>query len=69
MNRRDLLKMVSLATGAVVIGGELFLTGCKNSSLGGATFSKEDIAFLDEVADGRVGGAALTAPGSQALPS
>ena len=51
MNRRELLKMVSLATGAVVIGGELFLTGCKNSSLGGATFSKEDIALLDEVAD------------------
>ena len=51
MNRRELLKMVSLATGAIVIGGEFLLTGCKNSSLGGATFSKEDIAFLDEVAD------------------
>ncbi len=53
MNRRDLIKMVSLASGAVVIGGEFFLTGCKNtdSSLGGATFSQSDIAFLDEVAD------------------
>jgi len=52
MNRRELLKMVSLATGAVVIGGEFFLAGCKNSpSLGGATFTEGDIAFLDEVAD------------------
>ncbi len=52
MNRRELLKLVSLATGAVVIGGDFFLAGCKNSSsLGGAVFTKEDIAFLDEVAD------------------
>jgi len=53
MNRRELLKMVSLATGAVVIGGEFFLSGCKgtDSSLGGLTFSQSDIAFLDEVAD------------------
>lgn len=64
MNRRDLLKMVSLATGAVVIGGELFLTGCKNSSLGGATFSKEDIAFLDEVADTII--PATKSPGAKA---
>lgn len=52
MNRRELIKMVSLATGAVVIGGEFFLTGCKNNaSLGAAVFSKEDISFLNEVAD------------------
>lgn len=52
MNRRELLKMVSLATGAVVIGSELFLSGCKNNAaIGGATFSQDDIAFLDEVAD------------------
>ena len=52
MNRRELLRMVSLATGAVVVGGDFFLAGCKNSaSLGGATFSKDDVAFLDEVAD------------------
>ena len=52
MNRRELLRMVSLATGAVVIGGEFFLAGCKNNdAIGSATFSKDDIAFLDEVAD------------------
>lgn len=53
MNRRELLKMVSLATGAVVVGSEFFLSGCKNtdSSLGGETFSESDVAFLNEVAD------------------
>ena len=66
MNRRELLRMVSLATGAVVIGGEFFLTGCKNNDaiLGGATFSKDDIAFLDEVADTII--PTTTSPGAKA---
>lgn len=65
MNRRELLKMVSLATGAVVIGGEFFLSGCKNSAdVGGSTFSKDDIAFLDEVADTII--PTTTSPGAKA---
>lgn len=53
MDRRELLKMVALATGGVVIGGEFFLAGCKNKDAGitGMAFSTEDIAFLDEVAE------------------
>src|SRR5574339_859065 len=54
MNRRELLKMVAAATGGVVIGGEFFLTGCKNpeAEVGtSATFTEPDIAFLDEVAE------------------
>ena len=53
MDRRELLKLVALATGGVVIGGEFFLAGCKNENagIGGATFSNNDIAFLDEVAE------------------
>jgi len=53
MDRRELLKMVALASGSVVIGGEFFLAGCKNpdAAIGGATFSTNDIAFLDEVAE------------------
>ena len=54
MNRRELLKMVAAATGGVVIGGEFFLTGCKNPDAGvgtSATFAESDIAFLDEVAE------------------
>lgn len=51
MERRELIKMITLATGVVFIGGGL-LTGCKpDAVLGGATFSEDDILFLDEVAD------------------
>lgn len=52
MERRELLKLIALATGSAVIGGELFLTGCKNApAIGGDTFSEADITFLDEVAE------------------
>ncbi len=52
MERRELLKMIALATGSALIGGELFLTGCKNSpTLGGETFNEQDISFLDEVGE------------------
>ena len=52
MNRRELLKMVALATGGVVIGGEFLLTGCKNAaSDAGFALSAEQIALLDEVAE------------------
>lgn len=52
MDRRELLKMIALATGGAVIGGEFFLSGCKNpESDTGLVFSEKDIAFLDEVAE------------------
>jgi hypothetical protein len=52
MDRRELLKMIALATGGVVIGGEFFLAGCKNKEAGtGMVFSPDDITFLDEVAE------------------
>jgi hypothetical protein len=52
MDRRELLKMIALATGGAVIGGEFFLAGCKNKDAGsGLAFSSNDIAFLDEVAE------------------
>lgn len=53
MDRRELLKMVGLATGGVVIGGDFFLAGCKSNDAGktGMTFNEEDIKFLDEVAE------------------
>src|SRR5678816_3522969 len=51
--RRELLKMVALATGGVVIGGEFFLAGCKSkdAEVAGTAFSTDNIAFLDEVAE------------------
>lgn len=53
MDRRELLRIVALATGGAVIGGEFFLTGCKSKDAGPVSgmFSQNDIAFLDEVAE------------------
>ncbi len=52
MDRRELLKMIAVVTGGAFIGGEALLTGCKTGpSIGGATFTEADIAFLDEVAE------------------
>jgi hypothetical protein len=64
MERRELLKMITLATGSVFIGGGL-LTGCKpNATLGGAIFSDADVSFLDEVAETIL--PATTSPGAKA---
>lgn len=47
--------MVAMLTGGAVIGGQVFLaTGCNSSdtaAVGSATFTPEDIAFLDEVGE------------------
>ena len=52
MERRELLKLIALATGTAFIGGDMFLSGCTNTpELGGASFSEMDIAFLDEVGE------------------
>ena len=53
MERTELLKMVALATGGVVIGGEFFLAGCKSKDavVAGTAFSADNIAFLDEIAE------------------
>jgi hypothetical protein len=52
MERRELLKLIALATGSALIGGELFLTGCKNTpAIGGDSFSEADISYLDEVSE------------------
>ncbi len=52
MDRRELLKMITVLTGGAFIGGELLLSGCKNEpAMGGAVFNAADISFLDEVAE------------------
>ncbi|MEY4628212.1 MAG: hypothetical protein RLZZ595_538 [Bacteroidota bacterium] len=53
MNRREALERVALIMGGTVIGGAAFLQGCKTSDKGAAVFSlsKEQIAFLDEIAE------------------
>lgn len=51
MERRELLRMIALATGGVVIGGELFLTGCKSGTAVAADFSAANIALLNEIGE------------------
>lgn len=64
MNRRDLLKQIALITGGVVIGGELFLTGCKTGAKADAGFSASNIALLDEVGETII--PATATPGAKA---
>jgi len=52
MNRRELLKMTAALTGAAVIGGDLFLSGCVNrDKKADLPLSDRDIDFLNEVAE------------------
>ncbi len=51
MERRELLKMIALLTGGAVIGGEVFLSGCKSGAKTDAGFTAANIAMLDEVGE------------------
>lgn len=54
MNRRDALERVALIMGGTVIGGTIFLEGCKSSekkSVTGFSLSDDQISFFDEVAE------------------
>lgn len=52
MERRELLKMIAVLTGGALIGGDVFLSGCKTSAKKGTgLLSADDIALLDEVGD------------------
>jgi len=65
MNRRDLLKQVAIVTGSAVIGGELFLTGCKTESRSTPDFTPSDIVLLDEVGETII--PETTTPGAKAV--
>lgn len=64
MNRRDLLKQIALVTGAVVVGGDFFLTGCKPGPKPEAGFTPSNIALLDEIGETII--PATTTPGAKA---
>lgn len=52
MDRRELLKMIAVLTGGAVIGGEVFLSGCKTGAKAAdAGFTEANIALLDEIAE------------------
>ena len=56
--------MVALLTGGVVIGGEVFLSGCKTGVKTEAGFTPENIALLDEVGETII--PATATPGAKA---
>jgi hypothetical protein len=64
MNRRDLLKQIAILTGGVMVGSELFLSGCTSGVKSGAGFSPEVISLLDEVGETII--PATTTPGAKA---
>jgi len=53
MNRREALARLTAITGAVAIGAELFLTGCRTSDATKRTtpFSVAELALLDEIGE------------------
>ena len=51
MDRRELIKTIAVLTGASVVGGQVFLTGCAVEPKDDGPFTPEVIRFLDEVAE------------------
>ncbi len=51
MDRRELLRMVAVLTGAAVVGGETFLAGCKSAGTNDLGFTAGNIALLDEIGE------------------
>jgi hypothetical protein len=51
MDRRELLKMIAVLTGATVVGAEMFLSGCTTGSKNELGFTPTNIALLDEVGE------------------
>ena len=64
MDRRELLKTIALLTGGVVIGGEVFLTGCKTGAKADVGFTTSNIVLLDEIAETII--PATATPGAKA---
>lgn len=64
MERRELLKMIAVLTGGVVIGGDVFLSGCNSNEVDAAIFSSKNIALLDEVGETII--PATNTPGAKA---
>jgi hypothetical protein len=51
MNRREALSRVAIIVGATVIGGDLFLSGCKSTSTKSLVLDEGQIALLNEVGE------------------
>ncbi len=51
MDRRELIRMIAVLTGAAVVGGEVFLSGCKSADKTGLKFTEGNLSLLDEIGE------------------
>lgn len=51
MDRRELLRMIAVLTGAAVVGGDAFLSGCTSEQKLDMGFTPGRIALLDEIGE------------------
>lgn len=51
MERRELLKMIAVLTGGAVVGGSVFLEGCKANPSEMLNFTKTQLDLLDEIGE------------------
>ncbi|MBG6235332.1 hypothetical protein IWX76_001900 [Pedobacter sp. CAN_A7] len=51
MNRREALSRVAILIGGTVIGGNLFLTGCKSTTADGFVLTAKEMSLFEEVAE------------------
>lgn len=51
MNRREALSRVAILIGGTVIGGNLFLTGCKSDLSDGFSLTAKQLSLFEEVAE------------------
>ena len=51
MNRREAVQHITLLLGGTIAGSTFFLSGCKSESTKKIAFTKDDPAYLDEIAD------------------
>jgi hypothetical protein len=49
MDRKEAIRYISILLGGTLVGAEAFLSGCRSADK--ATFSKDDILYLNEIAD------------------
>jgi hypothetical protein len=51
MNRREAVQNIALLLGGSLVGANAFLTGCKTETGKPGTWTQNDIAYLDEIAE------------------
>ncbi|MFU8859125.1 MAG: gluconate 2-dehydrogenase subunit 3 family protein [Cyclonatronaceae bacterium] len=52
MDRREVIKLITLATGAALVGGELIFTGCTpDRPAGDSLFGRKDLDLLADIAE------------------